>query len=64
MTICEEILLIKLDKCSKSQANIQIRVDLFIQAPIYTIEDSLLHSTVLTIQTNKYNYPIRSKYDN
>ena len=39
-----------LSQISILEADIQIRVDLLIQAPIYTIEDSLLHGTVLTIQ--------------
>ena len=60
----EKISLIKLDKYSRSQTNIQVRADLLIQASIYTIEDSLSHSTILIIQTIRYNYPIRFKYDN
>ena len=41
-----------------------MRVDLLIQAFIYTIKGSLSHGTVLTIQTIKHDYPIESKYDN
>jgi len=31
---------------------------------IYTIEGSLSHGIVLTIQAIRYNYPIRSNHDN
>ena len=63
-TFCEEISLIKLDKYPRSQADIQVKVDLLIYAPTYTIESSLLYGIVLTIQTTRYNYLIKSKHDN
>ena len=53
-----------LSQISVLEADIQVRVDLLIQAPIYTIKDSLLHDTVLTIQTIRHDYSIRSKYNN
>ena len=48
----KDILFIKLDKCFGSQADIQIRVNLLIQAPMYTIGGSLLYGIIL-IQTTK-----------
>ena len=53
-----------LSQISVLEADIQVRVDLLIQAPIYTIEDSLMYGTVLTIQTIRHDYPIRSKHNN
>jgi len=61
---CEKISLMKLNKYSGSYANFQVRVDLLIQASIYTIKGSLSHSTVLTIQTIRYDYLIKFKYNN
>ena len=61
---CKKISLIKLNKYSGNYANFQVRVDLLIQASIYTIKGSLSHSTVLTIQTIRYDYLIKFKYNN